>query len=329
MELNREIRLDPLTGEAVVLSEARAGIAAPERPLVEPDPCPFCPGNEEHTEPTIEAIVDEDGVWLARAFANRNPMLVVEKPRDVHEQGVFSYMAGLGAHEVIVESRAHHPLHEQPPEAQTNGLRLATRRLADLSGDTRLEAVVWFRNEGRRAGASQRHPHAQVVGLPFVPARWQQMAQRAATHHRRYGRSLLGAVLEQEHEDGRRIVMRDGPITALCPYASQQPYEVWLVPDDPGPRFADASDDELDALSRLLGPLARAVGQASGMPVSYNLVALGAPERNHEPGLGWHLRFLPNLIRGAGFERNTGAAVHGTFPEAAATAIRGAWDATA
>jgi len=331
VELNREIRLDPLTGEAVVLSEARAGIVQPIQPLPEPDPCPFCPGYERFTAGTIAAIRASDDAsegeppWHARAFANRNPMLVVEASPEVRERGRFSSIAGLGAHEVVVESPDHRPLYDQAPEVQARGLRLATQRLADLRKDTRLETTVWFRNVGRRSGASQPHPHSQVVGLPFVPLRWQQLAQRAASHVQREGTSLLGEVLAQEHDDGRRIVMREGPITALCPYASQQPYEVWLVPDEPGPRFEDATDDELMAVARLMGPLVQAIGRASGLPISYNLIALGAPTKADDRGMGWHLRLLPNLIRGAGFERTTGAAVHGVFPESAATAIRGAW----
>lgn len=324
VDLNREVRLDPLTGEAVVISEARAGITAPEAPMPEPDPCPFCPGNEANTLPTIESIDAVGGGWAARAFPNRNPMLVVEAASDVHRDGVLASMAGLGAHEVIVESPDHEPLHEQPAEAQATGLTLARRRLTDLRRDPRLEAVVWFRNVGRRAGASQPHPHAQVVGLPFVPLRWQQMAQRAQAHHQREGDTLQRRVLDQEHHDGRRIVMTEGPITVLCPYASHQPYEVWFVPTSPGPRFEDATDEEIEALARVIGPVAKAVGTASGLPVSYNLLAFGAPSKTDDTGMAWHLRLLPNLIRGAGFERGTGVAVHGTFPEAAATAIRGA-----
>ncbi len=332
VELSREIRLDPLTGEAVILSEVRAGMTMALPPLEEPEPCPFCPGNEQYTHRTIDAIADpaapegeEEWRWQARAFANRNPMLVVEAQDGVHDDGVLSRMAGLGAHEVIVESPDHSPLHEQRPEVQAVGLTLAVRRLRDLKKDPRLEALVWYRNVGRRSGASQPHPHSQVVGLPFVPVRWQQIAQRATTHFQRTGASLLSTVLEQEHEDGRRIVMRDGPITAFCPFASQQPYEVWLVPDAPGPRFADATETELEAVARLAGPLVRAIGAATGLPVSYNLIAIGAPQRADEAGAGWFLRLLPNLIRGAGFERGTGVAINGVFPESAATAIRGAW----
>ncbi|MEM6928684.1 MAG: DUF4931 domain-containing protein, partial [Myxococcota bacterium] len=309
VELNREIRLDPLTGEAVVLSEARAGQTMAVPPLEEPEPCPFCPGWEHFTHRTIEAIEDlsvpprsGEAAWHARAFPNRNPMLVVEAPVGAREMGVFASMAGLGAHEVIVESPRHAPLHEQSPEAQAHGLRLATRRLTDLRQDTRLQTLVWFRNVGRRSGASQPHPHSQIVGLPFVPLRWQQIAQRSATHFQREGRPLLTEVLEQERDDGRRIVTRDGPITVLCPYASHQPYEVWLVPESPGPRFGDATVSEIDAVARVMGPLVRAIGAASGMPVSYNVVAYGAPNRVDEEGLGWHLRVLPNLVWGAGFE---------------------------
>ena len=78
--MSRELRRDPLSGEDVIIATERVveRPPSPEHPLG-PEQCPFCPGHESHTPPTIQAI-ERDGRWVARAFANRRPALVVEDP---------------------------------------------------------------------------------------------------------------------------------------------------------------------------------------------------------------------------------------------------------
>ena len=75
-----EVRQDPTTGAWCVLSGDRG-----HRPvrlvtpvLEEPAQCPFCPGNEGVTLPTLASVEGPDG-WLVRAFPNRYPALRVEE----------------------------------------------------------------------------------------------------------------------------------------------------------------------------------------------------------------------------------------------------------
>lgn len=319
--MSREVRRDPLTGDEVVLASERV---IERRPVIAPEAdaeCPFCPGHEAHTRPTIHAI-EREGRWVARAFANRMPALVVEEQLEDRSHGPFQAVSGVGAHEVLVEAPEHRPLHDLPVARAADALALAVSRLRDLRRDTRLVTLQWFRNHGAGAGASQSHPHAQIVGLPLVPRRWIALARRSEDHRERTGRSLLSDVLEAEHRDGRRILFRDGPITAFCPFAPRHPFEVWLVPDDPGPGLADATDAELDALARAMRRVARALRDGVGdLPTT--TVALGAPEGPVRPAVGWHVRIAPRLTIAAGLEEATGVAVHSVFPEEAARILRG------
>ena len=325
----REIRQDPLTGEHVVLTTVRSRrpshASVPDwREGEDPRTCPFCPGNESATHPTIMSI-DEGGQWVARAFANRSPIVALEgNPAGFALPEAYSLggLGGFGVHEVIVESPEHEPLHEQAPGRTETALELAVRRLQDLRSDARLHHLQWFRNHGPESGGSQRHPHAQIVGLPFVPERLQRMAGRARHHQATTGTPLLKTVLDDERRDGRRILAREGHITALCPWASSHPFEVWLVPENPGPGLADATDDELRGLASLLPSVVRAIEGAVGGAISYTAVVLGSAERAGAANLGWHMRILPRLARHAGLERSTALSVHGVFPEDAAQALR-------
>lgn len=319
--MSREIRRDPITGDDVVIATERV-VERPPSPEHDLDPrdCPFCPGNEAHTPPTIEAIV-RDGRWVARAFANRRPALVVEEPFAIRADGPYQAASGLGAHEVLVECPEHEELHRLPVARTADALDLARRRLYDLRRDRRLRILQWFRNAGSGAGASQPHPHGQIVGLPVVVGRLQRAARRARDWHDRHGRPLLLDVLAADEREGRRILFREGPITALCPFAPRHPYEIWLVPSVARPGLADATDDEIGALAaamhRALVALARVTADAP-----YNAVAIGAPEGEAAPGFGWHVRMAPRLLTTAGFEEATGLALHSVFPEDAAATLR-------
>lgn len=321
--MSRAVRRDPLTGEEVILSADRILL---DRPPAAPDrgaaSCPFCPGHEAHTRPTIDAV-ERHGAWVARAFANRRPALVVEEVLRASVDGPFEQVSGVGAHEVLVEAPEHAPLHTLPVERAIDALGLAARRLRDLRGDTRLRTLTWFRNVGPGAGASEAHPHAQIVGLPVVPRRVAGLVGRSREHWRRHGRPLLRDVLAAELDEGTRLLARDGPVVALCPFAPRHPFEVWFVPLDPGPGLADATGEELAAAARLMHRVQRALDRAVG-PAPSTAVALGAAEGEPSEGLGWHLRLAPRLLVPGGLEEATGAALHPVFPEEAARVLRGA-----
>lgn len=326
----REIRCDPLTGEHVVLSTVRAKHmgyhrAQDRRAGVNVEDCPFCPQNMSATRRTIDEVV-VDGAWGARSFANRCPVVVLEESPEARHEGVLSTMGGFGAHEVLVESPEHAPLHEQADHRSQAAFELITRRLRDLRQDDRLKCLHWFRNHGPASGGSQRHPHSQIVGLPYVPERWQRYAGRARHHHDLHGETLLRAMMRDEARDGRRLLRTVGPVTALCPFASGAPFEVWLVPEAPGRGLADATDMEIEALATLTPALVRAVEAAVGTAISYNLTVLGAAEGVDPTGVGWHMRLTPRLARQGGIERGTGNFVNGVFPEEAAIVLRGHLD---
>jgi UDPglucose--hexose-1-phosphate uridylyltransferase len=317
----RELRRDPLTGDEVLLSEDRVLERVPRAPhALGPEDCPFCPGHESHTTTTIDQI-ERDGRWVARAFANRRPAVALEGVEGVVRDGIHERTGGIGAHEVLVEAPEHAPLHTLPVQRTIDALTLGVRRLHDLRNDTRLRTVQWFRNQGTGAGASQPHPHAQIVALPIVPRRIAALVAHSRDHFQRTGRALLEAVREADLQDQRRVLFHEGPVLAVCPFAPRHPFEVWLVPAAPGPSFADAIPHEVDAVARALHRVNRALAEVVGAAPT-TTTALGAPSGEDPAGLGWHVRIAPRLVTPAGLEEATGLAVHAVFPERAADLLR-------
>src|SRR5205085_8418085 len=98
-----------------------------------------------------------------------------------------------------------------------------------------------FVNHGKAAGASIEHPHAQIVVLDAVPPR---VAARLA----RFSFEALARDRQHVVESGDR-----GGFVAWCPPASTSPFALRCLLDDAGPRFDEASDDEMATLAAGLG----------------------------------------------------------------------------
>ncbi len=112
-----ELRKDPIVGRWVIISTDRA-----KRPTdftregvkLRGGFCPFCPGNENKTPPEIQAYRPGNGGpppaknspgWSVRVVPNKFPALGIEGTLDRQADGMFDRMNGVGAHEVIIESR--------------------------------------------------------------------------------------------------------------------------------------------------------------------------------------------------------------------------------
>jgi len=320
----REIRRDPLSGRWVTLSTERvpAELLPPPSPRQPAAECPFCPGHEQATEPEI-ARIGRDGRWVARAFPNRRPALVIEE--ELHHRGAGPYdrITGTGAHEVIVECRDHDvPLWDQPATQLRDALELARCRLDDLRKDPRFRSIWWFRNHGAPAGASVDHPHAQILATPHVPSVLERMVRRSRRFQRERGRELLQDVLDYERESGRRLVWEGERIVAFCAWAPMSPFEVWFVPAAPSASFVGSDDRLVEELAVGMRFVLRQMARVLRGP-AHNAWLYDAPQGVPAPGFRWHMRLAPKIVRGAGYEVASGDAVHWVFPEEAAAALRG------
>lgn len=183
------LRKHPLTGEPILFAPERAarpralGGDATER-------CPFCPGHESDTPPSIAEIGEP---WRVRAFPNKYPPIA-------------------GA-EVIVES----PLHDAPFDELAHAEDVVRAYVDRYRAHRDAAYVCVFKNEGTRAGASIPHLHSQVVPLPFVPPR---IARELAGFA---GECPLCA------PEGH-VIRETETFVWLAPAASSFAYQQWIVP---------------------------------------------------------------------------------------------------
>ncbi len=311
----------PLTGQPVIVAEARA-----KRPggggTAWEGMCPFCPGNEAMTPPEVWAVGREDGPengpgWRMRLIPNLYPALVetVPAPVSIVHEGEEAFPAR-GRHEVLILTPDHHrPLHRMDPEGVAEALRALRRRYGELCSSEGVRQVVVMVNQGREAGASLDHPHAQIFALPLVPPFTQSRMERFSSGE---GCPICREI-ERARVTGRMVVEEDG-WAAFCPTAPRFSYEAWLAGRRHKPHITDCGEEELDSMAvvlrRLLGALSRRLSEPP-----YNLVLQCAP-CGQEGGFHFHWEVLPRLGRLAGFELGTGIFINSIPSTSAASALK-------
>lgn len=303
-----ELRRDPITGRLVIVAPERA--ARPDTFRVSADPlpaavasCPFCPGHEAMTPPEVAragtGAPDTPG-WRVRVVPNLYPVV---------GDGVA------GAHEVLVLS----PEHDRPFAGLTDEQAVEVLTVARARAATHLAAgrahVQVFVNHGKAAGASIEHPHAQIIGLDFVPPEIGAEMQRYAAADC----DLVARALDDVRGSPFELVA--GDIVAWCPPASAAPFEVVVAHADAGRRFDEAPDAHVGGVALatrdVLASLRAVLGEAA-----YNLTVHTAPRVG---GAGhWYARVTPRLTVTAGFEQATGVFVNIVPPEVAAATLRAA-----
>ncbi|HEX3561726.1 MAG TPA: hypothetical protein VHU24_02715, partial [Solirubrobacterales bacterium] len=245
-----EIRLDQLTGLRTILSPARAdrpfdfGGTPTEENSEAAEKCPFCEGREDRTPPEVWADRPGGGGpdtpgWRVRAVPNLYPALAQTAEDDAagaeaedgltaagdplrassrgREPDLFKASVATGFHEVIIHSPRHRTslgqLDDSELAAAVAGWR--ERMSAHAERSAYVQLIV---NEGKEAGASLEHSHAQLYALGFVPAQVARERERFASYNQHtMGGDLLAEIASEEVRRQERLVAIDDDALLICP----------------------------------------------------------------------------------------------------------------
>ncbi len=326
--MSPELRIDPLSGLKVIVAGERgarpgAWLDVEPRPPVDPERDPFAAGHEDQTPPEVYALREDGGGWKVRVVPNLYPALTPGEPGTAEdplgsgrgEPDLFTARPALGAHEVIVN--APDPvssLAELPPEQVETAMSVWRERMRVHADAAYVHVIV---NEGKEAGASLPHTHAQLYALPFVPAAVARERERFTAYSDRMGgRNLLGDLVQEEVRRRERVVAIDDEAVALCPFGARVPFHLQVVPRRPTARFSDEGPLGARMLHQALNRLAAVLGSLPPL----NMWVRTAP-RDAER-FCWRIELLPRLAQLAGLEIGTGVHLNVLAPEDAAERLR-------
>lgn len=293
--------------------------------------CPFCPGNESETPKEVYAIreeEDDETGWKVRVFPNKFPALDSEGSSAVIEGDLFKSMGGFGHHEVLAETPSHDKdLVDLGAKEFELVVRAYLNRFEELGKLSEISYVSIFKNQGKRAGASLKHPHSQIMATTFVPSMSRREYEQAAHYWRNTGSCLYCDLIESETETGERRILENEHFVVICPYGSRFPYETRILPKRHSSDFGEITEEEIYyfglTLKKTLSGLTEVLGK---FPFNYTIHTAPTDPRECEiptrESYHWHLEIMPRLTTPAGFERGTDNFINIVRPEKASKKVR-------
>jgi len=331
-----QFRKHPVTHEWVVIATERGKRPSdfkrdelPPRPEYS-EKCPFCPGHEDQTPPEVlayrppETSPNTPG-WSIRVVSNKFPALQIEGDLDRQGVGMYDFMNGVGAHEVIIETTRHdRQIGNIPPELAVDVWQAAKERMMDLDRDERFKYVLVFRNHGKVAGASLEHPHSQLIALPMIPHQVRLEIDGARKFYQYHDRCIFCDMIRQERNFGQRVIEESDDFIAFEPFAPKYPFETWVLPKRHNASFTEETRADLTGFSRMVQHTLMRISNCLQDP-PYNYMLHTAPySMEGDMQFHWHLEIIPRLTIAAGFEMGTGVYINVTRPEDAAEHLRAA-----
>lgn len=325
-----ELRYNIVTGDWVIIAPERS-----RRPMehvvagqpLPPQPqhlltCPFCPGNEAETLPEVYRMSGPDG-WLARVVPNRFPALSRTGDRTRHMGSLHRHVSAVGVHDVVVEHRRHDlTIAGMQPEDVARVLWVYRERFRQIREDTRIEAIVVFRNHRESAGSSLHHPHSQILATPIVPAQFRERIETAIRHYDTFGECVFCAMVRNEVDEGSRMIEATEHFVAFIPYAAVTPFHTWIVPRRHASSFDAITDVEINDLGAVLRSILARMEIGLENP-AYNYIIRTIPIRTlNTEYFHWYLTIVPRLTYTAGFELGSGMFINATLPEENAEFLR-------
>jgi UDPglucose--hexose-1-phosphate uridylyltransferase len=333
-----DIRFDKLQNKYVIIAperQHRPNLPKNER-VQTPKQCPFCEGNESLTPPEIFALrensANEKG-WHTRVVPNLYKAVQIETEAISHREGMFESFDGFGAHEVIIDTPCHEcSMAELGSQGIEQWLRTMIIRINDLQKDKRLVSLHLFKNSGKAAGATQEHPHSQLIALPVMPTEQLEFLQRNAEYYHMHGRGIVEDLVHNETIAQKRIIAQYGGFVAYAPYASFFAFEVIVAPTKVISGVHKCSRQELSELSELLDTVFKKLAKELGS-YAFNMAFYIAPLNQNfenenymaelEKNFTFYIRIMPRIYTLGGFELSTGMAINSVTPEIVAKLLQG------
>lgn len=325
-----EFRQDWATKEWVIIATERA--KRPEdfakgretkKPLPEKaDKCPFCPGNEDKTPPSLYTIQNNER-WNLRVVPNKFAALQPQLTTIRKKMGKFLKVDGFGVAEVVIETPKHNETISSMSDADVRNVIITYRnRYLEISRNPSICLINIFRNHGAMAGTSLEHPHSQIIATPIVPPHIRDQITQAILSSDTYGSCIYCDIIKEEINQKERIIIETEHFASLTPFASRYPFEVRIYPKKHRCNFGNISDGETADLAHILKTTLKKIHISLNNPDYNYMIRSGPTDDIDVRHFHWYLEILPKLTTSAGFELGTGIFINVAVPEDCAKILR-------
>ena len=238
---NTHFHWHPFRGEWVVYAGHRQ-----HRTFLPPaDFDPFAPPGETGAPSELPR-----GSYGVAVFENKFPSLAADPQPP--PSSIVQTQGGIGAAEVVVYAQEAVSLAALPLAHLEVVLEALADRYRELGTREAVQYVMPFENRGVQVGMTLPHPHGQIYAYPFVPPIPASEFRNQHAYYQEHARGLLEDHLEQERQDGRRLLYAGDHVAAFVPVFARFAYEMWVAPWRPAPSLAELTIEERQDFARAL-----------------------------------------------------------------------------
>jgi len=294
--------------------------------------CPFC--NIETQEPPKliytrgeKAKFKKGGKipkdWTTIAIPNKFPPLLPSRKLEKKVEGnLYQIMNAVGFCELVVtrDHQKHFPHFEVSQVKEV--FDAYQERYLDLMEKPFVKYISIFHNHGVEAGASQPHPHSQIITTPLIDVDLQKALLSSEKYFKGRGKCIYCRMNVWERKVKKRVIFENKDFLAICPFASKAAFQVIISPKKHLSHFEKIKEEEkwelAEAFQRTLHKLSKALNDPA-----YNFYLHTAPcDGKRHAHYHWHWTVLPKTTIHAGFEIGTRIEISTIEPEKAAAYLK-------
>jgi UDPglucose--hexose-1-phosphate uridylyltransferase len=333
-----ELRLDLASKDWVVIAAGRAkrpemfkNTKKAESDMKKED-CHFC-----NIEPDVKASVaflDGEEIdlsqtgcipekWTTLVIPNKFPAFMPsEKLEEKIEGGLYQRINAVGYHDLVVTKDHEKSLAKLPQEKVKEVFDAYQARYLQLKKSPYVNYVSIFHNHGPSAGASQPHPHSQIIASPLTDVDLKNALLVGKRYQEENKKCLYCEMIKWELEVKERIVFENKHFLALCPFASKSAFQVIVTPKAHKAYFEEITEEEKGSLAEAFKAVLSKLYKGLNNP-DYNFYLHTSPCGDKEYDFyHWHWTIMPKTSVWAGFEIGSRMEISTIEPEKAAEYLR-------
>jgi UDPglucose--hexose-1-phosphate uridylyltransferase len=263
--------------------------------------------------------------WTTIVIPNKYPALLCypDSKLDERKEGKFyKKMNAVGFAEIVLtkDHKKHFP-HLKVSQIK-EVFEVYQRRYLDLMKNKFVNYISIFHNHGVEAGASQPHPHSQIITTPLIDLDLRKALVSSGTYFKKNKRCIYCEMNAWERKNKKRVVFQNDSFVAICPFASKAAFEVIISPKRHLAYFEKINGYEKEQLAEIFGKIMKVIHKGLSDP-AYNFYLHTAPcDGKDYSYYHWHWTIIPKTATPAGFEIGSGMEISTIEPEKAAEYLR-------
>jgi len=314
-----ELRFDVISEDWVIVAKKRfkrPGVFKKKKRKkiqTSKEKCPFCNLKEKK-------ILEKKNTFVIK---NKFPALLPGEKIETKKEGKFyRKINAIGYCELVItkDHLKHFPHFNL--EKVKEVFDVYQERYLELMKKPFVKYISIFHNHGKEAGASQPHPHSQIITTPLIDVDLKRALLKSEEFFKKRGKCIYCQMNKWEKKTKKRIVFENKNFTALCPFASKRAFQTIISPKKHLSNFEKIEEKEKWDLAEAFLVVMKKIYKALNDP-PYNFYLHTAPADGKKYHFyHWHWTILPKISIPAGFELGTRMEICVVEPEKAASYLR-------